>query len=75
MRRHSWGDAIRPDLNNTFRTCANCGLVKITRHEQDNTPRHWTEFRHGDKRVVMHGEPNKTPPCASYAPVLESSDA
>lgn len=70
--KHRWGDPVRPDINNTLRTCANCGLVKITRHEPDNRPPHWLEFRNGDQRVVMHGQPEKTPPCASYAPQLIS---
>lgn len=75
MSRHSWGEPVRPDLNNTLRTCRKCGLVKISRHEDDNNPRHWVEFRSGETRVEMRNEPNKTPPCASYAPILENSDA
>ena len=73
--RHRWGDPVRPDINNTLRTRANCGLVKVTRHEPDNRPQHWIEFRNGETRVEMRNQPNKTPPCASCAPVLESVDA
>ncbi len=52
--KHRWNHPVRPDLNNTFRSCKICGLVKITRHEPDNTPRHWQEFeRDGAKIATM----------------------
>jgi hypothetical protein len=57
---HRWGDPVRPDLNNTRRVCKRCGLVRITRHEADNNPQHWTEFHRDGKRVDVAG---KTPVC------------
>lgn len=57
--RHSWGDPVRPDLNNTFRTCKKCLLVRITRHEADNRPMHWVEFAREGHKVVTE----KTPAC------------
>jgi hypothetical protein len=52
--KHRWTHPTRPDLNNTFRSCVNCGLVKITRHEPDNQLRHWLEFeRDGVKIAAM----------------------
>lgn len=59
MRKHSWGEPLRPDLNNTLRTCRKCGLLRITRHEPDNDPRHWTEFEMEGRKVVA----DKTPVC------------
>ena len=59
MPKHRWTDPIRPDLNSTLRTCSKCGLVRITRHEPDNTPRHWTEFEVDGRRVPAV----KTPIC------------
>lgn len=55
--RHSWGDPVRPDMNNTFRTCCKCGIVKITRHEPQNTPRHWVEWERDGMRIVTAGTP------------------
>lgn len=57
--KHRWGDPIRPDLNNTYRTCKECLLVRITRHEPDNTPRHWTEFEREGRKIAA----DKTPIC------------
>lgn len=59
MSRHRWGAAIRPDLNNTLRTCTKCGLVRVTRHEDDNTPRHWIEFEFEGRKIPA----TKTPVC------------
>ncbi len=59
MSKHSWIDPIRPDLNNTLRTCKKCGLVRITRHEANNSPQHWTEFEMEGRKVVA----DKTPVC------------
>lgn len=59
MSRHSWGEPVRPDLNNTFRTCRKCGLVKISRHESDNRPRHWIEFEFEGRKITTA----KTPIC------------
>lgn len=75
MPKHSWSAPVRPDLNNTLRTCKRCGLVRVTRHEEENTPRHWTEFHYGEKRVEMRNQPSKTPPCGSYANILRSVHA
>jgi hypothetical protein len=46
--KHRWDKPIRPDLNHTFRTCGKCGIVRITRHEDEHKPRHWTEFERDD---------------------------
>lgn len=55
--RHAWEDPVRPDMNNTFRTCRKCGMVKVTRHEPDNVPRHWTEFERDGAKVVSASTP------------------
>jgi hypothetical protein len=59
MSKHRWGNPLRPDLNNTLRTCSKCGLVRITRHEVDNKPQHWTEFEMEGRKVAAV----KTPIC------------
>lgn len=59
MSNHRWSEPVRPDINNTLRTCKNCGLVKHSRHEPDNDPPHWTEFKRHGKRVITE----KTPAC------------
>lgn len=56
--RHKWSAPFRT-ANATDRACERCGLIKRTRHEDDATPRHWTEFWNGDARIV--GE--HTPAC------------
>lgn len=61
--RHAWDAPVRPDLNNTFRTCRKCGLVKVTRHEDDNNPRHWIEFERDGAKVSAA----KTPVCEEAA--------
>jgi hypothetical protein len=55
--RHAWDEPVRPDLNNTFRTCRKCGIVKITRHEDDNVPRHWTEWERDGAKITAAGTP------------------
>jgi len=75
MTKHRWNDPVRPDLNNTFRSCKNCGLIKITRHEPDNRPRDWVQFKHGEKQVVFKNDPSKTPPCVDYTPLLTTVPA
>jgi hypothetical protein len=57
--KHQWDQPVRPDLNNTYRTCRKCGLVKVTRHEEDNTPRHWIEWERDGAKVTSV----KTPVC------------
>lgn len=59
MSKHSWGEPLRPDLNNTLRTCKRCGLVKVTRHEADNNPQHWIEFEMEGRKIPAA----KTPVC------------
>ncbi len=56
---HRWNAPVRPDLNSTFRSCLKCGLIKVTRHEPDNTPRHWIEFERDGHKVTA----DKTPVC------------
>lgn len=57
--KHTWGEPSRIDANNTLRTCANCGLVRRTRHEPDNNPPHWAEFEQGGRVIAI----DKTPAC------------
>lgn len=61
--RHRWGQPDRPDRHHTVRTCAKCGVLKITRHEVDESgrPVHWIEFAGRDHVVVSPTE--RTPPC------------
>lgn len=59
MSKHRWNEPVRPDLNNTFRSCSKCGLIKITRHEPDNEPRHWIEFEMEGRKITA----TKTPIC------------
>lgn len=61
-RNHSWSDPVRPDAQNTLRTCKNCGIVKRSRHEPENDPPHWTEFERHGRRVGEIGS-SKTPRC------------
>lgn len=56
---HRWNTPTRPDAHNTFRSCGKCGLIKITRHEPDNTPRHWIEFEREGRKVAAA----RTPAC------------
>ena len=57
--RHAWDAPVRPDINNTFRSCSKCGLVRVTRHEPDNRPQHWVEFERDGQKVSA----SKTPAC------------
>lgn len=57
--KHRWNDPVRPDLNNTFRSCSKCGLIKITRHEPDNRPMHWVEFERDGSKIAA----DRTPIC------------
>lgn len=59
-RRHKWGDGVRVGerLDHTERTCALCGMVKITVHPPQGFP--WREWR------TREGKPwqdENTPPC------------
>lgn len=58
---HKWGEPMRIDTSNTLRTCAQCGIVRRTRHEPANDPQHWTEYETRGKRI---GEIGKAPTCA-----------
>jgi len=57
---HRWNAPTYPDANTTHRTCKNCPVVQITRHEPDNFPPHWKEW-------LVPGKPQyasaKVPPC------------
>lgn len=59
--RHSWPDELTVRfVQKTERTCAKCGLVKVTRHEP-HPPYHWIEFwRDGEQIKRFSGS---TPPC------------
>lgn len=59
-RRHSWSDPYR-EAYATKRTCWNCGLMKITRHEPGIFP--WVEYWREGERVRMDEYGQKTPPC------------
>lgn len=54
--RHSWGKPFRLE-HKTERECRHCGMIKVTRLENDNC---WTEFwRNGEEKI----EGRATPPC------------
>lgn len=55
-KRHTWSQPIRPDQHHTFRRCWDCGLMKISRHENGT---HWIEWRRNGERI--HSE--RTPKC------------
>lgn len=57
--KHRWDAPVRTDANNTYRSCSKCGLIRITRHEQDNTPRHWVEWERDGVKISA----GKTPLC------------
>jgi hypothetical protein len=59
LPRHDW-TAIAPKRYpfKTERECARCGLIKVTRHEND---RHWIEFWKDGEKV----EGKATPPCVA----------
>lgn len=57
--KHKWEDPVYHDHTTTFRSCKNCGLVKVTRHEPDNFPPHWIEWERDGHRF----QNTKTPPC------------
>lgn len=59
-RRHAWSDPFR-EFYATRRTCWNCGLMKVTRHEPGILP--WVEYWRDDARVRMDENGRKTPPC------------
>ena len=56
--RHSWGDPVRFQFK-TERTCANCDITKVTRHEPGEQP--WLEFWRDGERIVT----DRTPECLS----------
>ncbi|HLH95031.1 MAG TPA: hypothetical protein VKW08_07925 [Xanthobacteraceae bacterium] len=59
--RHRWGEPVRlPDR--TERTCAHCGLVKITMHPPHGLP--WREWRHRNGASIPL---TNTPPCLAAA--------
>jgi hypothetical protein len=58
---HRWTAPVRPDLNTTFRSCSKCGLIKVSRHEPDNTPRHWVEYEIEGRRFVSPTMPSCEP--------------
>lgn len=60
--RHAWAAPEVIDANNTIRRCTKCPTRRITRHEPDNFPPHWTMFAIGDG-PQFHSE--KVPPCTA----------
>lgn len=65
VRRHRWGEGVLVGeyLDRTERTCALCGLVKITVHPPQGWP--WREWR---TREGKRWEGENTPPCLEAAP-------
>lgn len=59
-RKHRWGDGVcvGDHLDRTERSCALCGLVKVTVHPPQGFP--WREWRTRDGKV-WRGD--ATPPC------------
>jgi hypothetical protein len=56
--KHRWGDKVVVNTNKTERDCANCGLVKVTRHETEGgRDLHWTEFWRGLDRIECSATP------------------
>lgn len=55
-QHHSWGDPVRFERK-TERECNNCGMIKVTRHEQEV----WTEFWRDGVQIRQFGE--RTPVC------------
>jgi len=65
MKRHSWSDPVRY-LNKTERSCRNCPLVKVTRHEGG---RAWTEWWRDGERIRSE----KTPACEAVKREAEAA--
>lgn len=65
MTKHRWSDPSRDELR-TERTCFNCGIIKVTRHDggEDSFP--WTEWLWPDRGEMagVAGTPECTPPLA-----------
>lgn len=57
--KHRWGEPQRKDCHTTRRVCVACGLVKVSRHEPENNPQHWTEWERAGARFNS----DKTPAC------------
>jgi hypothetical protein len=56
--KHRWGDKLVVNANKTERDCANCGLVKVTRHETEGgRDLHWIEFWRGLDRILCTATP------------------
>lgn len=49
---HRWAAPIRFDTHTTRRACLRCPVVRVTRHEPDNNPRHWTEYHRDGERLT-----------------------
>ncbi len=58
--KHRWAEAVRDDPWTTRRVCVFCGLVKVTRHEPENDPQHWTEWERPQQGRFRS---DKTPAC------------
>jgi hypothetical protein len=56
--RHHWGDPVRFPFK-TERTCENCSITKVTRHEPSEHP--WLEFYRDGVRIVC----DHTPECVA----------
>jgi hypothetical protein len=64
--RHEWG-APQRFANKTERQCCRCGLVKVTKHEAEARPPHWTEYWMGAARVDDGRSPNpRAPACRVF---------
>jgi hypothetical protein len=59
MTRHRWGDKV-VFPHKSERCCANCGLVKVSRHESEGgRDRYWTEYWRAEEKLST----DKVPAC------------
>lgn len=73
--RHTWSEPSRPTERKTERECTRCGLIKVTRHEQERRSaggatgkpmmfdRHWIEWHRGAGVPERIGVGGPTPVC------------
>lgn len=57
--RHRWGDKVTFP-HKSERVCANCDLVKVSRHESEGgRDRYWTEYWRNEEKLSV----DKVPAC------------
>lgn len=69
-KRHAWSPPNRL-LHKTERECADCGLIKVTRHEGDA---HWTEWWIDGERFASDRTPQCPPTCPPAFPAAAGTD-